>query len=88
MDHEIQAAEGLIRLVNTVNQVQHLQAEIDHKGNGRRFDSVGDRRLLDDPPIAGAPLWLSGLGGFICTRGSSASRRVTILSGSTSSYSG
>ena len=48
-------------------------------GNGRRFDSVGDGCLLDIAPIAGTPLWLSGLGGFMCTHGSSASRRVTIV---------
>jgi hypothetical protein len=56
--------------------------------NGRRFDSVGYRRLLDIAPIASAPLWLCDLGSFICTRGSSSSRRVTILSGSASSNSG
>src|ERR1039458_1992450 len=29
VDHEVEAAEGLVGLVDAVNQVQHLQAEID-----------------------------------------------------------
>jgi len=57
-------------------------------GNGRPFDSVGDRCLLDIESIAGALHWLSDYGGFIWTRGSRASCRVTIFSGCTSSYSG
>ena len=45
MDHEIEAAERFVRLVDAVDEVQHLEAEVDDEGVEQVCATVSTQRM-------------------------------------------